>query len=113
MESLRRLRIVWFVLCCIAAAFIALAAYGGAPLSDVATVAVGVALLACASRAATWFSALSFIWIGGVVTLAGLMVSKGNRGDAGELLAVGLGGYILFTVAVWIIRPMLKGGARP
>lgn len=113
MESLRRLRVVWFVLCCIAAAVLALAWFGGAPPQLLAAPLAGVVLLACASATRSWFSTLSCLWVGATFVVAGMAADKGTRGDVGSVIMFGGGGYILLAVAVWIVRPMLKGGARP
>ncbi|MDP3663904.1 MAG: hypothetical protein Q8R46_10950 [Nitrosomonas sp.] len=113
MSTLHRLRTVWLVLCALAAGVVALAWSGGTPDNIVWALFIGIGLLAAATRASTWFGALSCLWLGGVAVAVAMALDKGGSNDVSSVIVFGGGGYIALVTIMWIIKPMFKGGARP
>jgi hypothetical protein len=113
MESLRRLRIVWLVLCGMVATVMAIAWYGGTPERIIVPAFIGIALVAAAAGVSTWFGVLSCLWLGGLALVLSMVIDKGTRGDIGQVLLIGGGGYIVFAALTWIVKPLFQGRARP
>ena len=113
MEALHRLRIVWLILCALAAGTVALAWFGGTPNRIILPLLVGVALLAGAVGTRTWFGALSCLCMGGAAIAFAMALDRGDNNASGSVIVFGVGGYIALAAVMWIIKPMFKGGARP
>jgi hypothetical protein len=103
METLKRLRIVWTVLCCLLLAALAVAAYGGTPVPLVVAVGAGVLIGAVGPYSGNAFVTTACMWVGGTAMLSLLL--KGQH--VGEFVLWSFGLLAVVVLAGWVLKPLL------
>ena len=118
METLRRLRFVWALLCLAAAALCAVALFGAfsRPGIDPSYMFAWLVAALCGAFALyqqTLMRKLSMLWLGGVggiVLGAFLTQTDPERAVLRTLVFVG-GAWVVAAVVVWIAKPAVKAAA--
>lgn len=118
METLRRLRFVWALICLTAAALCVLALFGGLARSSGAPTYLFAWLVAALCGAAAFyqqgtFTKLSVLWlggVGGVMLGAFLTQTDPERAVLRTLVFVG-GSWAAAAVVAWIAKPAVKAVA--
>ena len=119
METLRRLRFVWALLCLAAAALCAIALFGGTVRPGINTTYLFAWLVAALCGAAAFYqqgllTKLSVLWLGGVggiVLGAFLTQTDPERAVLRTLVFVG-GAWAVAAVVAWIVKPAARSITR-
>jgi hypothetical protein len=110
METLRRLRIVWTILCALGAAAYLFAGYGGTPQEVVVLGVIAAALFALVPYQQTAVGIVSVLWFAAVSVF--LLSVAEQRRDVVELfmggLFFGFGGWAAISAVAWVVTPLFK-----
>ena len=108
METLRRLRFIWALLCLLTAAVCAFVAFTSAVPASMPW-AIAAMLAAFAFYTGSVVGTLSALWLSGAAIYFGAMVGVVPSDIAAiRTLAFFGGGWAVTAVAAWIIRPALQ-----
>lgn len=118
METLRRLRFVWALICLAAAALCALALFGGFTRPGINPSYLFAWLVAALCGAAAFYqqgtlTKLSVLWLGGVGgVVLGVFLTQTDPERAVLLTLASVGGsWAVAAVVAWIARPAVKAVA--